>query len=130
MRQILLLACLTLPLAGCDTPSIKASETEAEETKLTLEFKAISGSEVFATVIPAETAANDLVLAARKKCDEKESCQVFAWKSAANPARALPMTDREVDTMAFRYAFSRSTGYENSNWDCKIWPREDKAECI
>jgi hypothetical protein len=133
MRFLILPIGMALLLAGCDAPADQSetASTNAESTGAQVgNFRAIAGEDIFSMIIPADATADQLALAARDQCGEREFCQVHGWLDEADAAKAMPMTDREVSTKTFHYAHNRATGFEQRMWDCERWQREDPNECI
>lgn len=93
-------------------------------------FRDLPGLNNFVMIIPAGLPADRFRDAARDKCGSADMCQVWAWLDAADAARAIPMTDREVASLAFSYSVNRSTGHEQTVWDCDRFPRSSGAECM
>lgn len=117
-------------LMGCEAPAEQSEAALAEpQTGSIPEFQTIAGADIFAMIIPANATADDLAMAARDQCGQREFCQVHGWVNEADAAKALPMTDREVSALSFQYAHNRNTGFENRLWDCERWPR-DADECL
>ncbi len=74
--------------------------------------------------------ADDVRAQAKAQCGGREFCKIAGWTSAAEAATGFPMTDRELAAQAFSYDVNRASGYEDTRWDCKRWPRADKNECL
>lgn len=136
MRSLMLPLGLVFVLASCDAtdpPTNEAQESNnapsaAEAPAAT--FRPIAGESVFAMIVPANATAEQLPSAAREHCGQREFCQVHGWMSDSDAAKTMPMTDREVATMAFKYAHNRTTGFEQRMWDCERWKRSDGNECL
>lgn len=67
---------------------------------------------------------------AKTKCGAEPFCQVYFWKSGVPLPGAMPFTEPEVAGIVYRYAINRSTGYEQSMWDCKTMPQADPVDCL
>ncbi len=67
---------------------------------------------------------------AREHCGARSPCQVLGWTDPEFAARGSPMTDREIDHLAFSYSLNRGNGHEQALWDCDRWKRSDRAECL
>lgn len=94
------------------------------------EFIQLKGENVYVMIIPAGVDPAKLKPWAKDRCGEVEFCKVFGWTDRASAARALPMTDAELEAQAFSYGVNRFTGYERALWDCKRFPQADKASCL
>jgi len=93
-------------------------------------FRLIAGDAIYSMTMSNSTPTEAMIIAAKERCGSREFCQIFAWTSGVDTARAFPMTDNELKNLAFRYAINRTTGYESRMWDCSRWPRENADECI
>ena len=93
-------------------------------------FEPISGDAIFAMTFDAGADPQTLPDLARAQCGKHAFCKVMGWTDPKYAARGFPMTDREVAAQAFAYSLNRSTGFEQSLWDCKRWKRKNKDECL
>lgn len=84
----------------------------------------------YALTIPPGFAAEKLSGIAKEQCGARSHCSVYGWTDPAQTARALPLTDPEFESLAFRYDLNRSTGFERVLWDCKRFPQPDKGNCL
>jgi hypothetical protein len=119
---------LVIGAAACDGAGNQAEGDSAPA--LAPSFRSLPGQGNFVMIIPAGMPADRFLDAARDKCGAADMCQVWAWSSEADAARGIPMTDREAATMAFSFSVNRSTGHEQSVWDCARFPRSSDAECM
>lgn len=115
-----LIGCvLILSLVGC-----------SGEYDRTIEFSEMPGLNQFAMLIPADLGRDEMVVAAKDKCGNNDICSIFGWRNKVDMARALPMTDRELKTLSFSYTINRTTGFERSLWNCDIYPKKNRDECL
>lgn len=94
------------------------------------EFRSMKGLNYFAMIVPEGTDPGTFPALAKERCGEADICSVYAWPDDASAARALPMTDREVSTRLFAYDINRNSGLEQSLWNCRIYPRANKEDCL
>ncbi len=74
--------------------------------------------------------ASMLVGLAERTCGDRAYCKVMAWsKNGAMPLR-LPVDDAQFGAMAFSYLRNRANEFEKPLWNCAVFPREDKRQCI
>jgi hypothetical protein len=106
------------PEVGNQNAPGEAQPTAASHADLRAAMKLVAGEAIFALAIPSGTRPADLEAAAKGQCADRSFCQVYGWQDAANVPAALPMLDREVSALSFRYALNRSTGYEYLTWYC------------
>lgn len=127
-----LLSCLVIALAACsprETPLEKDSPEQATAAPVA-KFNIIAGDDVFSMIIPANMTPEQIIAAARDQCGAREFCQVHGWLKATDAARALPMTDREFEALAFQYAHNRTSGFESRSYNCDVWPTAGPEECL
>lgn len=113
-------ALIFLALASCGSPS-------AEQDSSNL-FKPISNFD-FAGAIPADMTPTTLVSSAKLRCAGRQICGVYAWRDANSVASAVPLLERETASLSFRYEINRTTGFEQTLFDCKSFDRP-KSECM
>ncbi|MBL0914218.1 MAG: hypothetical protein IBJ13_01465 [Sphingopyxis sp.] len=118
---------LVQAIAGMSSPPKPAAEKFATDDP---EFKLIAGRSVFAMTFDANSDPNAILAAARKKCNEFTHCQVHAWTQPDRAAGAFPMTDREVEALAFSYTLNRTTGMDEASWKCANWSGIGRQRCL
>ncbi len=84
----------------------------------------------YTLTIPAGFNPAELAGIAKDRCGTRSHCSVFGWTDTAQTARALPLTEPEVASLAFRYDLNRVTGFERVLFDCAKFPQADKASCL
>lgn len=95
-----------------------------------LDFKLISGDNVFAVTLAPETDPDDLADLAREHCGARDFCEVLGWIDPKYTAKGFPMTKRELSRLSFQYTVVRLNEMEHVFWDCEIWQRDDTQSCI
>jgi hypothetical protein len=93
------------------------------------EFRQMPGQSVYAMIVPKGADPATLPALAKGQCGTAPQCNVYGWPEGA-AAAALPMTDQEAAALLFSYSLNRSTGYEQAVWNCRVYPRRDRAECM
>lgn len=94
------------------------------------EFIAMPQPDHFAMIIPEGSQPSNFEGMAKEHCDDRAFCKVFGWADKGRAARALPMSDREVDSIAFSYQINRSNDFEQLVFDCRRYPQQDPINCI
>ena len=94
------------------------------------EFRLIGGKSIFAMTFDPNSDPEAILAAARKRCSEFLHCQVQAWTQPDRAAGAFPMTDREVEAVAFSYTLNRTTGLDEASWECENWSGMGRQACI
>lgn len=125
---IIAAAILGLGLAGCAEPDAGPQAEPAAAPAP--EFIAMGGQNTWAMIPPADADPAQFNAWAKDRCGDGDFCKVFAWTDRVNAARAFPMTDAELETLAFSYGVNRNTGYEEVLWDCKRFPQPEAGRCL
>lgn len=94
------------------------------------EFENLGGLGNHAMILPDGANPADLPGWAKDRCGAASQCSIYAWADRAQAARAVPLTDAEVASLAFRYDVNRTTGFERALWDCERFARPDRADCL
>jgi hypothetical protein len=110
-------------LAGCGGGATEPTGPEPE-------FIAFSQPGISAMVIPAGAKPEQFETWARQHCGALEFCQVMGWTDPARAARAFPMSDREVEAIAFSFKINRASEYEQVIWDCTRFPQPAPENCL
>jgi Cell Wall Hydrolase len=76
---------------------------------------------VFLLHLPPAQQALFPQLAARA-CGRLRNCRFLVWTDPRSVASALPLSDRQWDSMAFSYVRDLNAGYERTNWGCRSTP--------
>lgn len=90
--------------------------------------RALTSSMLALTVTQGD--ATSLEKIARNECGPRDFCKVFAWQNRDAMAHGFPMTDREAAAMVFIYTVNRNNGFEQSLWNCAVYPAVAKANCM
>jgi hypothetical protein len=92
-------------------------------------FSDADGGQFILAIDPGSDASL-LVGLAERTCGDRAYCKVMAWpKGTAMPTR-LPVDDSQFGAMAFSYLRNRANEFEKPLWNCAIFPRDDKHQCI
>ncbi len=107
----------------------EAPDLERVATSLDTEEK---GKEVFLIYVDPLLDSSALTTMAENACGGKKACKVFAWADQGLMPRGLPLETSERSSMAYSYVRTNSGAAKNGKqkWNCALFPREQKAECI
>lgn len=72
----------------------------------------------------------DLPTIAAVKCGDRAYCKVMVWRDPAAAPTKLPLAIDEIRSMAFSYRRDRKLGTERALWNCAIYPRDDRRDCM
>jgi hypothetical protein len=67
---------------------------------------------------------------ADRTCAGRDYCKVFAWADAGNAPKGFPIDDKAFGTMAFSFYRNKAEDFEKPLWNCAVFPRDDKRQCI
>lgn len=84
----------------------------------------------FLVVLAPNDTADDLPAIAAVACGDRAYCKFLAWREAALTPKSVPLGVRDIASMAFSYRRDRQLGVERSLWNCTIFSRITKTECM
>lgn len=113
-----------------DQGAIDANGADQSGPSPAPEFRAMPGLGNFAMIIPEGIAPEAIAASAKDRCGTDPICTVYGWTGPASAVRALPLTVREAEALAFQYSVNRTSGFERAQWDCARWPQEDSDACL
>lgn len=102
-------------------------KTEDDEAAFADGPTSIGGTSQYTALIAEGATPAALLKASQEFCSDHQFCQIMGWQKDENRPQAMPMVERESDTIAFNYSLNRATSYENAMWDCRIWKGEPKV---
>lgn len=123
-------ASLAAFLASCG--AVEAEQEQAVETPKSAEPEFIELNKFGDSAMIVPDGADPAAFSgwAKDRCGSTPICGVFAWTDRTAAARAMPMTDREAESMAFSYRINRNSGYEQALWDCDRYRKTEGMECL
>ena len=71
-----------------------------------------------------------LTTVAEQTCGLADYCKVLAWTDVLTMPQAFPVTDAQLSTIAFSYLRNRAEAFEKPLWNCNLFPRDDKKQCM
>jgi Cell Wall Hydrolase len=80
--------------------------------------------------ISAGSNASALLAQAKAACGTQPYCKVMMWTDPAATPRALPLSESQLEKMAFSYLRNDSGKFERGLWNCQVFKRDDPAECM
>ena len=85
---------------------------------------------IFAVLIPAASAPDQVEVSARKLCEGATRCTVLGFTEKSLMPTAMPMTEREAAGQIYGYSLNRETGMDESLWDCSSFVGVDPSRCM
>ena len=67
---------------------------------------------------------------AKRACGERDYCRVMGWTEKRLTPTHLPLDPNQVAGMAFSYLRDRPKGFDKPLWNCVVFARADKRECM
>ena len=71
-----------------------------------------------------------LPILAQQICTDRTYCKVFAWANTTLMPARFPVEENQLATMAFSYLRNAEQSFERALWNCAVFPRTDKKQCI
>lgn len=88
-----------------------------------------ASKEVFLIYIDPLLDSAALTRMADNACGARKACKVFAWADQALMPQGLPLEPSDRASMAFSYIRAdKSDGRQK--WNCELFPRDSKNECL
>jgi spore germination cell wall hydrolase CwlJ-like protein len=112
-----LVAAEAIPAADLSRVSTSLEETD-------------KGKEVFMIYVDPLLDSGALTQMAENACGGKKTCKVFAWADQGLMPRGLPLEPSEQASMAYRYIRSGSAKSSKQHWNCALFPRDSKGQCL
>jgi hypothetical protein len=106
-----------------------APPTDLERVSTTLETED-KDKEVFLIYVDPLLDGAALTSMAENACGGRKTCKVFAWADQALMPRGLPLEPGERSSMAFSYVRSGAKKAAVQRWNCALFPRDAKSQCI
>lgn len=86
--------------------------------------------EVFLIYVDPLLDASALTRMAESTCQERKKCKVFAWADQALMPRGLPLDRGDRASMAFSFIRNGATSAGTQKWNCELFPRENRNDCL
>ena len=74
--------------------------------------------------------AAQLPMLAQQTCGVRPYCKVFAWSDPALMPKGFPVAEGQLASMAFSYLRNVEQDFEKPLWNCAVYPRADRKQCI
>lgn len=78
---------------------------------------------------PGGTAEEYLGVAMRL-CGQQNICRVMGWADAGQVPPGFPVSPRARGAMTFLYAVDGDKGQAKLQYDCRLFPRADRSQCL
>ncbi len=106
--------------------------TAVLDAKLVASSAAVSDAEKGQYILRIDPSLDpaQLPTLAQQTCGARPYCKVFAWSNAALMPKAFPVAEDQLVSMAFSYLRNSEQAFEKPLWNCAVFPRTDKKQCI
>ncbi len=89
-----------------------------------------SDPDTFIVALDAKSAPDSWRALALAACADKPRCMVMGWTDRALLPAAADLLPAQSEAMAFSYLRNRDTGFDRALWNCALYPRGVKTECM
>jgi spore germination cell wall hydrolase CwlJ-like protein len=106
--------------------------TAALDAKLVAGAAAVSDAEKGQYILRIDPGLDpaQLPTLAQQTCGVRPYCKVFAWSNPTLMPKAFPVGEDQLASMAFSYLRNAEQAFEKPLWNCAVFPRTDKKQCI
>jgi Cell Wall Hydrolase len=73
---------------------------------------------------------SQLPILAQQACGARDYCKVLGWSDVKKMPKGFPVPEEQLASMSFSYLRIKGQGFEKALWNCAIFPRTDKKQCI
>jgi hypothetical protein len=84
----------------------------------------------FILQVSSATNASSLTDLAQQTCGARDYCKVMVWTDPLSTPKVFPISDAHLASLAFSYLRNRQQGFEKPLWNCNIFDRPDKRQCM
>ncbi len=113
-----------LPLAPLDTKIVEKAVATGATTASDIER-----GQYILRLDPALDPAQ-LPILAQQACGIRDYCKVLGWSDPKLMPTGFPIPEEQLASMSFSYLRIKAQGFEKALWNCAIFPRQDKKQCI
>ena len=86
--------------------------------------------DTFIVALDAKAAPDNWRALALAACADKPHCVVMGWTDKALMPVTANLLPNQSEAMAFSYLRNRDGGFERTLWNCAVYPRAVKTECM
>ncbi len=87
------------------------------------------GAETFLLELGKGPTPDDWPQLAQTFCAGRAQCRIMAWSDGAAPV-GFPLSSAQIEAMAFAYIHNAQSGLQRALWNCTLYPRPVKRECM
>ncbi len=74
--------------------------------------------------------AEEYLALALAKCADKSYCKILGWSGDGDIPAVGELTEAARGSMVFSYLRDEKNAFEKALWNCQIYPRSDKRQCM
>lgn len=90
----------------------------------------IEGDKGTRMVLEKSGRAEEYLALANAKCAGKSYCKILGWLEGGAIPEVGEVGETGRNSMVFSYLRDTKNGFEKALWNCKIYPRADKRQCM
>lgn len=90
----------------------------------------ISEANTFLVTLDTSLSPDDWTDFARFSCGERSYCKFIGWTDRLHTGTRLPLEPFQSAGMAFSYLRDKASGFDKPLWNCTLYPRSDKKQCM
>ncbi|MFC4291736.1 cell wall hydrolase [Sphingorhabdus arenilitoris] len=81
-------------------------------------------------LLSASGNAEEYLALANAKCAGKSYCKIMGWLDGGSVPEVGEIGEAGRNSMVFSYLRDEKNGFEKALWNCTIYPRKDKRQCM
>lgn len=81
-------------------------------------------------LLEKSSSAEEYLALAEAKCANKSYCKILGWLDENNIPEVGEIGDSARSSMVFSYLRDEKNNFEKALWNCNIYPRADKRQCM
>ncbi|NJM51158.1 MAG: hypothetical protein HC843_10020 [Sphingomonadales bacterium] len=74
--------------------------------------------------------AEEYLALANAKCAGKSYCKIMGWLDGGSVPEVGEIGEAGRNSMVFSYLRDEANGFEKALWNCAIYPRKNKSQCM
>ncbi len=80
--------------------------------------------------VSATASTTSLRALAGQMCGARDYCKVLGWTNGSDLPRGFPVSDSQLNSLAFSFLRDRSRGFEKALWNCRIYSAAGSNDCM
>ncbi|WP_230480829.1 cell wall hydrolase [Sphingomonas sp. Leaf21] len=89
-----------------------------------------SDADMFLVTLPPGLVPEGFPAYALKLCGERKHCAVMSWRAGVRLPQSVPLTNAQMESMAFSYLRDTASGLQRTLWNCTLYTNARGARCM